>query len=122
MKALALGVAAVLALFAARVRAEPVASTECTCAPAGATESGTAAGGRLVDLNLASEAELLELPGVGPSRARAILAFRESHGGFTSVSQLLRIKGFGRAMLKRLRPFLTLSAAGASGGAAPAVR
>ena len=62
-----------------------------------------------LNLNTATEAELLELPGVGPSRARAILAFREQHGGFQSVSQLLRIKGFGRAMFKRLRPLLVVS-------------
>ncbi len=62
-----------------------------------------------LNLNTASEAELLELPGVGPSRARAILAFREQHGGFQSLSQLLRIKGFGRAMFKRLRPLLVVA-------------
>jgi competence protein ComEA len=63
----------------------------------------------LVDLNTATEAELLALPGVGPAKARAILAYREAHGGFTSVSQLMRVKGFGRATLKRLRPLLTVS-------------
>ena len=62
-----------------------------------------------LDLNAASESELLALPGVGPSKARAILDFRSQHGGFLSVSQLLRIKGFGRATLKRLRPFLAVS-------------
>jgi competence protein ComEA len=63
-----------------------------------------------LDLNNASAAELESLPGIGPSRARAILAFRETHGGFHSVSQLLRIKGIGRAMLRKLRPLVTVSA------------
>lgn len=64
----------------------------------------------LIDLNSASAAELESLPGIGPSRARAILTFREAQGGFRSVSQLLRIKGIGRAMLRKLRPLVTVSA------------
>jgi competence protein ComEA len=63
-----------------------------------------------IDLNSASAAELESLPGIGPSRALAILAFREAHGGFHSVSQLLRIKGIGRATLRKLRPLLSVSA------------
>jgi competence protein ComEA len=118
MRALALAVAAWLVLSAARVHAEPPAGgPTCSCAEAAAPAA------KLVDLNLAGEAELLELPGIGPARARAILAFRNEHGGFSSVSQLLHIKGFGRAMLRRLRPLLTLSPqAQASPGAAAAVR
>jgi competence protein ComEA len=75
---------------------------------ASASRAGTGESAPL-DLNRATEAQLLELPGVGPSRAKAILAFREANGGFRSVSQLLRIKGFGRAMLKRLRPLLVVA-------------
>jgi competence protein ComEA len=119
MRALALVVTALLALFTARARAEPVtaSATTCSCPEVPAPQV------KLVDLNLASEAELMELPGVGPSKAQAILAFRAEHGGFSSVSQLLRIKGFGRATLRRLRPLLTLSpAASAPGRAPPAVR
>jgi competence ComEA-like helix-hairpin-helix protein len=63
----------------------------------------------LIDLNTASAAELESLPGIGHSRALAILAFREAHSGFHSVSQLLRIKGIGRAMLRKLRPLVTVS-------------
>jgi len=62
-----------------------------------------------VDLNTADESALLELPGIGPARARAILDFRVAHGGFRSISQLLQIRGIGRALLKQLRPLVTLS-------------
>jgi competence protein ComEA len=71
--------------------------------------------GQPLDLNHASEAELQRLPGIGPARARAIVAFREEHGGFRSVAQLLRVKGFGRATLRRLRPMLVVQGADASG-------
>jgi len=66
---------------------------------------------KVLDLNRADERALLELPGIGPARARAIVSFREQHGGFRSVSQLLQIRGIGRALLKQLRPLLTLSEA-----------
>lgn len=90
----------------------PAARSSAQGLPAGSSPSATreeAGAPSPLNLNTASEAELLELPGVGPSRARAILAFREEHGGFQSLSQLLRIKGFGRAMFKRLRPLLVVA-------------
>jgi competence protein ComEA len=61
-----------------------------------------------VDLNQAGEAQLLDLPGIGATRARAILAYRATHGGFRNLSQLLQVKGIGRSLLKRLRPLVTL--------------
>jgi len=63
--------------------------------------------GRIV-LNLASEAELTKLPGIGPSRARAILTLRQRLTKFRAVEDLLRIKGIGRKMLRRLRPSVVL--------------
>lgn len=66
----------------------------------------------LIDLNRASVDELTSLPGIGQKRAEAILAFRESHGGFQNVAQLLKIKGIGRAMLRKLRDLVTISSPG----------
>jgi competence protein ComEA len=69
--------------------------------------AGLLADGRVV-LNVASEAELTKLPGIGPSRARAILALRQRLTKFRAVEDLLRIKGIGRKMLRRLRPSVVL--------------
>jgi competence protein ComEA len=74
--------------------------------------------GRVV-LNLASEAELTKLPGIGPSRARAILALRQRLTKFRAVEDLLRIKGIGRKMLRRLRPSVVLDRPVLDPGAAP---
>jgi competence protein ComEA len=90
-------------LVSAAALAEPAPQSQ-PCPAAASVETAAA----LVNLNSASEEQLQTLPGVGPSRAKAIVAFRAAHGGFTSVSQLMRIKGFGRAMLQRLRPLVTI--------------
>jgi competence ComEA-like helix-hairpin-helix protein len=59
------------------------------------------------DLNSASSSELEALPGIGPSKAAAILQYRQQHGPFTSVDQLDRVPGFGPAAVSRLRSRLT---------------
>lgn len=64
-----------------------------------------------LDLNSAQLAQLEQLPGIGQKRAQAIIDYREAHGGFRSVSQLLQIKGIGRAMLRKLRPLVTVGGA-----------
>lgn len=60
----------------------------------------------VVDLNAASESELEALPGVGPATAAAILAYRDQHGRFTSVDDLLEVRGIGDAKLDQLRPLV----------------
>jgi competence protein ComEA len=59
-----------------------------------------------IDLNRASRAELLQLPGVGPQTADHILAYRDSKGRFKKVEDLKGVKGIGDATLKKLRPWL----------------
>ncbi|HEV8357501.1 MAG TPA: ComEA family DNA-binding protein [Gemmatimonadales bacterium] len=61
-----------------------------------------------VDLNSASEADLVALPGIGPVRARAILAYRREAGPFAAVSDLERVPGISRSLVTRLTPFLTV--------------
>lgn len=62
----------------------------------------------LVNLNTASSVELETLPDVGPVTAAAIVAWREEHGGFTSVEQLLEVSGIGEATLSSVAPFVTV--------------
>jgi competence protein ComEA len=56
-----------------------------------------------VDLNRATQSELEELPGVGPATARAIVAYRDEHGPFRSVDELMEVRGIGPAKLDGLR-------------------
>jgi competence protein ComEA len=72
-----------------------------------------------VTLNTATFEDLRRLPGIGDKRANAILALRAQLGRFRAVEDLLKVKGIGRAMLKRLRPLVRLDPAGpADGGSA----
>jgi competence protein ComEA len=61
-----------------------------------------------VDLNSATEKDLLALPGVGPARARAILAYRREAGSFAAVSELERVPGISRSLRARLEPLVTV--------------
>ena len=61
-----------------------------------------------IDLNSANEAQLVTLPGIGKSKAQAIIAYRSSRGPFTSVDQLSGVKGIGGKTLERLRPLVRI--------------
>jgi competence protein ComEA len=60
-----------------------------------------------VNVNTASLEELTLLPGIGESRAKALIETRKRLGGFKSVDDLLEVKGIGDASLERLRPHVT---------------
>ena len=75
---------------------------------ASAVPTAGAPGGPLVNLNTAGQAELEALPEVGPVTAQAIMAWREEHGGFTSVDELLEVDGIGDATLGQLAPLVTV--------------
>jgi competence ComEA-like helix-hairpin-helix protein len=59
-----------------------------------------------VDLNSASERDLVALPGIGLARALAILAYRRENGPFAAVSDLEKVPGFSRTLVTRLSPLL----------------
>jgi competence protein ComEA len=56
-----------------------------------------------VSLNTASEAELGQLPGIGPTRAAAIVADRSRNGRYARIEDLQRVRGIGPATIERLR-------------------
>ena len=61
----------------------------------------------LLDLNTADQAALETLPGIGEALAQRILAYRETHGPFSSVDELQAVDGIGPGILARLRPYVT---------------
>lgn len=59
--------------------------------------------GEKLDLNRATVAELDALPGIGPSKAAAIVKYREENGPFRAVEDLLDVPGIGPALLEQIR-------------------
>ncbi len=53
-----------------------------------------------LDINSATAKELEQLKGVGPKRAQAIVQYRQQHGDFSSVKDLLKVRGIGERVLK----------------------
>jgi competence ComEA-like helix-hairpin-helix protein len=64
-----------------------------------------------IDINLASAKELQELPGVGPTTAKAIIQLRTKSGRFHRVEDLLAIRGISENKLAKMRPYVVVSAA-----------
>ena len=62
----------------------------------------------LVHLNTADAAALETLSDIGPTKAQAILDYRNAHGLFKSIDELDNVKGIGAATIDKLRPHLIL--------------
>lgn len=60
-----------------------------------------------VNINTATEGELDLLPGVGPSIAKKVIAYRKSKK-FADITHLMRIRGIGRKTFAKLKPFLSV--------------
>jgi competence protein ComEA len=83
----------------------PVTSAPLPSAPP-AIARGRATTDDPVFLNHADETDLRRLPGVGAKRAEAIVALRRRVGRFQRVEDLMRVKGIGRAAIKKWRPLV----------------
>ena len=55
-----------------------------------------------ININRSSSAELERLPGIGPALAECIVAYREAHGPFGSLSDLAAVSGIGKALVEAL--------------------
>ena len=62
----------------------------------------------LVNINTAGAGELEALEGIGPALAQRIVEYREEHGPFRSVDELLEVKGIGEAKLEKFRDSVIL--------------
>ena len=63
-----------------------------------------------VNINIATQSELEAVKGLGPAKAKAIIAYRESKGGFKSLDDLDNVKGFGKASIDKLKGDLSVGA------------
>jgi competence protein ComEA len=70
--------------------------------------STAAASGGLLNINSATAPQLELLPGIGPTLAQSIISYREAHGLFRSVDNLLDVPGIGPAKLEQIRGLVTV--------------
>ncbi|MBR5495075.1 MAG: helix-hairpin-helix domain-containing protein [Psychrobacter sp.] len=61
-----------------------------------------------ININRATEAELVALDGVGSNKAQAIILYREMFGGFKSVDELTKVKGIGAKTVEKNRRRLSV--------------
>lgn len=60
----------------------------------------------LVQLNAATLEQLQQLPGIGPKIARRVLDYRREHGRFSSVEEIMEVKGIGAKKFEKMKPYL----------------
>ncbi|MBQ7216584.1 MAG: helix-hairpin-helix domain-containing protein [Synergistaceae bacterium] len=90
------------------------ANTPETIRIPGYSQAGTRTASGLIDINRADLQELQRISGVGPAIAQRIIDYRKTHGAFTSIDDLQKVKGIGQARLAQIRPQITLRGGGSS--------
>lgn len=76
----------------------------------GTKESSTAGkDGQKVNINTADKTALCTLPGIGESRAESILAYREEHGRFKRIEDIMKVNGIKEAAFEKIKQYLTVS-------------
>ena len=61
-----------------------------------------------LNINRATEKELQTLPGIGPSLAQRIVAYRQSQGSFSSTQQITAVRGIGQKTYQRIQGAITI--------------
>jgi competence protein ComEA len=61
-----------------------------------------------ININTANVQQLTELSGIGESKAKAIVAYRQQHGDFKSVDDLTQVKGIGEGIIAKIKSRLTV--------------
>jgi competence protein ComEA len=67
--------------------------------------------GALVNINTASAQELEDLPGIGEHMAQRIIEYRQKHGPFKRLEDLMEVRGIGEKNFLKLKPLITIAPA-----------
>jgi competence protein ComEA len=105
---LALGALAIPHADAQRREPPASGSARTEAGPAVRGDAAPAPSEGVVNVQTATLEELQRLPGIGPSKAAAIVAFRE-RTAFRRIEDVMRVRGIGRATFRRLRTMLSVS-------------
>jgi len=62
----------------------------------------------LININLASLSELDSLAGIGPSFAQKIIDYRQAHGGFKTIEEIMAVAGIGKKSFEKIKDQITI--------------
>ena len=65
-------------------------------------------GNGLLDINLATAAELMTLPGIGQTRADAIITYRDEHGHFSNKEEIMQVTGIKEGLYSQIEGYITV--------------
>lgn len=71
-------------------------------------EGGTTTS-KLVNINAASLAELMTLPGIGESKAQSVIEYRNKVGGYHQIEDIMKVPGIGEAMFAKIKDYISVS-------------
>lgn len=74
----------------------------------GTVSWGVANANGLININTASLEELDSLPGIGPSKAQAIIDYREANGDFATIEDIMNVTGIGQGTFDNMKDFITV--------------
>jgi len=97
-------------IYIPTVGEEPPEESMATLSTAQSNEATTTISNEgVVHLNKATEADLMTLSGVGPSKAAAIIQYREENGPFQSIEELMNVSGIGEKTFEALEQYITVN-------------
>jgi len=62
----------------------------------------------LININTASQTELESLPGIGPTTAQKIIAYRDQNGPFVNIQDIINVSGIGPGTYERIKDLITV--------------
>lgn len=82
-------------------------TTASTSATTGSASSNSSVD-KQVNINTATESDLQSIPGIGPSKAKSIIEYRDTNGAFDSVEKIKEVNGIGEKTFDKLKDYLTV--------------
>ena len=70
--------------------------------------SGDADDGK-ININTATKEGLMTLPGIGEAKAESIIAYRDAHGGFSSIEEIMEVEGIKEGMYKKIKDYIVIN-------------